>query len=393
MDGQTSRTYRVCVVGSGTRFLSGISIYTVRLANALADRHRVSMVTMRRLLPARLYPGRLRVGAQLTDLDRHPRVQVSDGIDWYWGLSMIRAVLFLRRRRPDFIVLQWWTGTVLHSYLALTLLARLLGSRVIIEFHEIIETGEDRIPLARRYIQVLAPLLMRLAHAFAVHSAFDGALVRERFPLRGRPITVLPHGPHDHYKGEEGESEPIRDAPEATTNLLFFGVIRPYKGLEHLVAAFDLLEQDEINDYWLTVVGETWEGWTLPTEKIAASRYKERITFINRYVHDQELDRLLAGADAVVLPYLRSSLSGPLHVAMGYGLPIIMTDVGGNAEAATGYEGIVLVAPSDALAIRDAIRRVSEMRGGDFSHPTSWAQTAEAYEALFGILDASGTAP
>jgi glycosyltransferase involved in cell wall biosynthesis len=69
------------------------------------------------------------------------------------------------------------------------------------------------------------------------------------------------------------------------------------------------------------VVGETWEGWTLPGEQIARSPRRDRITFVNRYVSDEELDGYLRGADAVVLPYLRSSLSGPLHVAMGYGLP------------------------------------------------------------------------
>ena len=56
---------RIAVIGSGTHFLSGISVYTGRLANILAERDLLSVVTMRRLLPARLYPGRTRVGARL----------------------------------------------------------------------------------------------------------------------------------------------------------------------------------------------------------------------------------------------------------------------------------------------------------------------------------------
>ena len=85
-------------------------------------------------------------------------------------------------------------------------------------------------------------------------------------------------------------------------------------------------------------------------------KHRDRITFINRYVHDRELDAHLRGADAVVLPYRRSSLSGPLHVAMGYGLPIVITNVGGNAEAADGYEGVVLANPEDPDSLRQAIR-------------------------------------
>lgn len=109
---------------------------------------------------------------------------------------------------------------------------------------------------------------------------------------------------------------------------------------------------------------------------------------MNRYVHDRELDAYLRGADAVVLPYLRSSLSGPLHVAMGYGLPIIMTDVGGNAEAALAYEGILLVAPGDAPAICEAIRELPEKRVTSLAHPGSWEGTAQAYETLFQEITA-----
>ncbi len=277
---------------------------------------------------------------------------------------------------------------MLHSYIALALLARLVGARVVVEFHEVIETGEANIPFARRYVQAFAPILMRLAHGFAVHSEFDRQLVIDTWAVgRRRPIEVLPHGPHDHYRAAQQADEPLRDAPEGVCNVLFFGVIRPYKGLEHLVAAFEAIPEAEIGSYWLTVVGETWEGWTLPTELIERSPRRSRITFVNRYVTDAELDRYLRGADAVALPYLRSSLSGPLHVAMGYGLPIVMTDVGGNAEAAQGYGGMVLVPPGETAPLIEAMRRVATLAGQRFEHPHSWANTADAYDGLLQRLD------
>lgn len=382
------------VVGSGTRFLSGISIYSIRLADALAAAgHSTSLMTMRQLLPTRLYPGHARVGSGLTRLDRDPRVALFDGIDWYWLPSLLRGLRFMARHRPDVVILQWWTGTVLHSYLALCLLAKLLGARIVIEFHEVLDTGEVRIPLWRTYARVVGATVVRLADAFAVHSSFDRALLRERYSLGRRTVAVLPHGPHDHYRREPGAAEEslpaAREAPAETTNLLFFGVIRPYKGLEDLVEAFERIPASEIDRFWLTVVGETWEGWTLPSKKIAASPLHSRITFVNRYVTDDELDAYLRGADAVVLPYHRSSLSGPLHVAMGYGLPIVMTDVGGNAEAAGGYEGIRLVPPRDPAALTEALRTLPELADRDFGHhPHSWDDTAAAYGRLFEEVDA-----
>jgi glycosyltransferase involved in cell wall biosynthesis len=379
------------VVGSGTLFLSGISVYSVRLANALAERHAVGLMTMRRLLPRKLYPGWKRVGADLTRLERDPTVAFFDGIDWFWLPSMLRGIWFLFRHRPEVLILQWWTGTVAHSYVALALLGRLLGAKIVVEFHEIIETGEANIPFARGYIRLVAPILMRLAHAFAVHSEFDRQLVVETWRVgRRRPLAVLPHGPHDHYQADPADaaqSVRLREAPADVCNLLFFGVIRPYKGLEHLVRAFEMIPDSEIDRFWLTVVGETWEGWTLPTELIEKSPRRERITFVNRYVTDKELHGHLEGADAVVLPYLRSSLSGPLHVAMGYGLPIVMTDVGGNAEAAQGYEGVLLIPPAEPAPLADALRRLPPLTGARYAHPHSWGHTAAAYEGLFERLD------
>lgn len=382
VDKRDSRSRRIIVVGSGTRFLSGISVYTVRLANALADRHTVGLITMRRLLPARLYPGWRRVGAALTQLEVDERVAKFDGVDWFWLPSFLRAAWFLLRFRPQVVVFQWWTGTVVHSYVALALISRLLGAKVVVEFHEIIETGEANIPIAGAYIKSVAPILMRLADSFAVHSEFDRDLVLRTWRIgRRRPIAVLPHGPHDHYQG--APVTPRRDAPAGVCNLLFFGVIRPYKGLELLVRAFEAIPDTEIDRFWLTVVGETWEGWTLPSELIERSPRRARITFVNRYVTDAELHSYLEGADAAVLPYLRSSLSGPLHVAMGYGLPIVITDVGGNGEAAEGYAGIVIVPAGEVGPLGEALRRLPAMAGHRYTHPHSWSQTAETYEALF----------
>jgi glycosyltransferase involved in cell wall biosynthesis len=255
------------------------------------------------------------------------------------------------------MVMQWWTGTVLHTYLVLALVARLLGARVIIEFHEILDTGEARIPPARAYVGVLAPLLFRLAAAYTVHSEFDRSLLRGRYRMGRRPVIVIPHGPHDHYQSKVAEPLPaFREAPDDACNLLFFGVIRPYKGLEDLVSAFDAIPPDEIGRYWLTVVGETWEGWVLPTTLIEQSRHRERITFVNRYVHDRELDAILRGSD------------------------------GGNPEAAEGYGGIILTEPAQPAALRDALAQVARMRGQRFRHPTDWAQTTRAYEDLFERL-------
>src|SRR2546423_12335470 len=102
-----NRQPRVCVVGPGKRFLSGISYYTLHLANALAQSHKVSVILMRRLLPKALYPGRKRVGAPLAQLEYDPGIRVFDGVDWYWLPSMFRSLVFFILESPDVRVFQW----------------------------------------------------------------------------------------------------------------------------------------------------------------------------------------------------------------------------------------------------------------------------------------------
>lgn len=375
---------RVCVIGAGTRFLSGISYYTQRLIDALTQTHDVSAILMRQLLPTRFYPGHARVGAALIQVEYAPRARVYDGVDWYWLPSMLRALVLLVRERPDVMVFQWWTGTVVHSYLLLALVGRLLGARIVIEFHEVLDTGEAGIPLVRMYIRLVAPWMVSLAHGFVIHSQHDRSALESHYHLKTRPVVVIAHGPYDQHVSQNEAR--WREAPEACCNLLYFGVIRPYKGLEDLIAAFDAIPEHEIDGYWLTIVGETWEGWTLPLDRVASSRYRHRVTLVNRYVHDHEVGAFFAGADAVVLPYHRSSASGPLHTAMSCGLPIVVTCVGGLVEATSEYEGALLVPPHDPGAIGTALAQVRAMRGQRFADPHSWQRSAEEFGALFDTL-------
>lgn len=381
---------KVVVVGAGTRFLSAMSYYTIRLANALGGSFDVVAIPMRQLLPTFMYPGRSRVGSIATRLEYDPAVEVLDGVDWYWGPSLLRDLNTLRKTRPDVVIFEWWTGTVLHSYLAIALMAKLLGAAIIVEFHEVLDTSEEQIPLARAYVRALGRPFFRLASGFVIHSDADRAPIEERYRLRGRPCELIPHGPFDHHvskpSGDETPRTVYREAPPETLNLLYFGIIRPYKGVADLIEAFGLLDDDEVEHYWLTIVGEIWEGWDLPAQQIESHRHQKRITLVNRFVDDDEVAAYFAGADAVVLPYHRSSASGPAHVAMSSGLPLVVTSVGGLPAAVAEYEGAILVPPHDATALRDAIGQLPKLCGQTYKDPHSWDRTVTRFAELMDRL-------
>ena len=246
-DGHTPVGSVALIVGPGDRFLSGVSYYTALLTSALAERGPVAMLLLRRLCPRAVYPGRARVGSTDGALPL-PDVPVFNGLDWFWGSSALGAWRFWRRIRPRAVILQWWTGTVLHSYLALAWLAKRAGTRLVVEFHEVQDVGEARLPLVRRYTRAGMRLLLSCADAVVVHSDFDRLALRDIYPqLADLPIEVIPHGPYPHHTQSRDADTSCRDVtaprhhpprPGEPVRLLIFGVVRPYKGHAELAAAY-----------------------------------------------------------------------------------------------------------------------------------------------------------
>jgi glycosyltransferase involved in cell wall biosynthesis len=229
---------------------------------------------------------------------------------------------------------------------------------------------------------VMPALLARVSGAL-VHNQHDLALLRETWgaPIDRMAVEIAPHGPYDHLPTTTAEP-----AAPGVTRLLFFGLIRPYKGAEDLVSAFNALTPEQAAGFTLTVVGETWEGWTRPAELIAASPHRDRITFVNRYVSDEEAGRFFGEADVLVLPYRRGSASGPLQIAMSSGLHVLLYAVGGLVEAVADYPGAVLVPAEDVDALRDALLAVAPRRAQRFASPHSWAATVDAIDGLTEAL-------
>src|ERR1700678_2008719 len=214
-------------------------------------------------------------------------------------------------------------------------------------------------------------------------------------------VALVPHGPYDQYRDVAESEDPaiaaaisaVRSAPkDGVVNLLFFGLVRPYKGLEDLVRVFNSLPREEAERLWLTVIGETCAGCTEPAHLIATSPHADRITFVNEYVPDEVVGAAFAHADVAVLPYRRSSSSGILHVAMSLGLPVVVTDVGGLPEAASGYAGAVFVPPGDEEMLKQGLMKAVALTGKKSPAPRSWQETIAAIR-LAAAVDEPQHAP
>jgi glycosyltransferase involved in cell wall biosynthesis len=347
----------VCIVGPSKRFLSGISYYTIRLANAMAEKKDVSVVCFRQLLPTFLFPGKSRVGKKISDLNFSPQLPVFDGMDYNNPLTWVRAYSFIKLNKPDVIVLQWWTSSVAHTQLMLKIFARILHKpKIIIEFHEVVDPFEESILPIRLYSKVMGKLLRRNLDAYITHSESDKQLVAERYAIAPEKIHVIPHGLYDQY----GDLLEINEAKNALSIndefvILSFGLIRKYKGTSYLIKAFEQLPSEVLEKSRLLIVGEIWEDRKELLDQINASPVRDKITLVDEYVPDEKVNIYFSAADVVVLPYLRASQSGIAHIAMSFGKPIVVSEVGGLKESMAEYEGTFFVPPGDIESIRNSI--------------------------------------
>ena len=133
--------------------------------------------------------------------------------------------------------------------------------------------------------------------------------------------------------------------------VLFFGLIRPYKGLAVLLKAANLLSEDT----HLIIAGECYGSWGKYEKIINVSKAKSRIHVFNRFIPDEQLGDFFVAADLVALPYLSASQSGVTATAIQFDLPIVASNVGDLSNSITNGKTGVLVAPDDSKALGEAI--------------------------------------
>ena len=261
--------------------------------------------------------------------------------------SRLRRASKLLAHVPDMLAYRRVAAAadVVHfQWLALQWLdARLLPARPVVL------TAHDLLPREPRPGQARAQRALYAAvDAVVVHSQYARSQLAGELGVPAEKVHVIPHGAFAHLTRQPADAPLPAELAGATGAVaLFFGLLRPYKGIGTLLQAWRGIEEAEL---W--IVGRP--RMSLEPLRSAAP---PNVRFVPRFVSDAELWACFRRADLVVLPYTRTERfdqSGVLATALAFGKPAVLTDVGGFAEvAATGAAR--LVAPDDPDALRDAL--------------------------------------
>jgi glycosyltransferase involved in cell wall biosynthesis len=182
---------------------------------------------------------------------------------------------------------------------------------------------------------------LRQASRFITHGQ---ALAKRLQELAGEvAVSVRPHPIFEHYPDPTGELP--RRAP---LELLFFGLVRRYKGLDVALRGLAAAQDPDIR---LTVVGEFWEGLKETSALIDRLGLKKQVELVPRFVSDAEAAEYFARADAILLPYRAVSGSGVVPVAYRYGKPVIVSDLPGLVEVVDDQETGWVIPIEDSQAL------------------------------------------
>jgi len=384
---------RICIIGPSKLFFSGISACTICLANALLANNDVSVVLLRRLLPRFLYPGRHHLDRNDYLFDFFSGVDVFDGMNWNDPLSWLKSYNFLRKQKPDILIVPWWTSSVAHMLLFLSFVSRLKkGRKLILDIHEIIDPLEQSIFSVRLYARIMGKLLMKSADVLVVHSRSVKSQLIKIYGVNKDKVFVIPLGLFNTLH-ENNNKLAIKEELEIKENLviLYFGIIRKYKGLPYLVKAFNNLPNSVINSSRLMIIGEDWKEENDLEKMINSSPFKGHITYNPQFIPDAMILKYFSAADVVVLPYLRTSGSAVANIAMTYGVPIITSDIATMRECLMDYEGAIFVPPADYKAIAEKLFKIYSLASSgkteSYNPPWNmWDEVAKHYERLIESL-------
>lgn len=308
---------KIVVIGPLPPYRGGISHFTQALAVELGKAgNEVLAISFRKQYPKLLYPGK-------SDKDYSQKTVLEDAKFMFSPLNPFdwaKTLKEIKNYSPDLVVYPWWT--TFWSPATAWLLKKLKNLKIPVKV-----LVHNALPHEEGWMdKQLTKFALKDARNFITMAEKE----TNRLMAVVDPLSTIETTTHPVYaqfpKSGLSKSE-LREKlglPQNKTIALFFGFVRPYKGLKVLLDAFGLLEKDKV-ELHLVVAGEFWDDKSEYESQIANLGISDMVTIRADYVPDAEAGMYFEVADFFVAPYLDGSQSGSIKLAMGYNLPLVVS--------------------------------------------------------------------
>ena len=382
---------RFGLFGPAPPFHGGIVASLVKLRQAMLEAgHEVYWSGFRRQYPDFIFPGTSQTSGGADWLPRPDARHFVPWSPWSWR----RTALDMVEVGCEVVVAKYWLPLFAPGFGAVARCLRSRGVPLLYVLDNVV--AHERYPFA-------GPLTRWALGPAAGHVAQSDQVRRDLFEtLPGVDPARVRDCPHPVYDfGVPGRPRKTRAEARAALGLaddahvaLYFGFIKAYKGVTHLIDAAPRLKARYGDGLRLLIVGDVYGDARPYHERVAACGAADIIRFEDGFVPEERVEDHFLAADLVVLPYVSATQSGIVQIAYNYDRPVVTTDVGGLPEVVLEGETGFLVPPGDADALADAvIRFFDEDRAADFAAAVarekakySWASMVTTLEDLIGDI-------
>lgn len=301
-------------------FRGGIAQFNALLYREFEKNNQVEAITFKRQYPDFLFPGKTQLVTENDVADKVPAKRWLDTINPFTYWTTARKI---KNLKPDLIITKYW----------MTFFAPSLGFVLGFQSRKTkrIAILDNVIPHEKRFFDnVFNRYFLKRNDAFIVMSEKVQKDLLKYLP--NAKNILIPHPIYNQF-GEKLTKENALlslglSEKQDKKILLFFGVIRDYKGLDVLLKAMEFLD----DSYFLVVAGETYGSFEKYDEIIKGLKLENKISIFNQYIDDSEVKNYFSAADVCVLPYKSATQSGITNISYHFELPIVATNVGGLAE-------------------------------------------------------------
>ena len=320
---------KIAILSCFYPYRGGISQFNACLYDELSKEHVVKAFNFKRQYPEFLFPGKTQY---VTPDDEAVPVESESLLDTANPFSYGKTYRAIRDWKPDLLIVRYWM-----SYFAPS-----LGyiTRKMKKHCKVISILDNVIPHEPHFFD--APLTKYFLKGSTGCMTLCEAVSKDLLDLKHDAVyKVQQHPLYSHF----GEKLPRQEAEEklglkkGRKNILFFGLIRTYKGLDILLEAFGRLPED----YQLIIAGEPYGSFEKYRQIIDRLPNKDNVHSWLKYIKDSEVKDYFSAADLAVLPYRSATQSGISSVSYHFEVPMIVTDVGGLKET-IGDRGTGIVA-------------------------------------------------
>lgn len=374
---------KITILGTAYPLRGGIAHYVALLYEHLRKKHDVNIITFSLQYPKILFPGKTQE-EKGEDLLKVPGKQMMNTVNPF---SWFRTAFHILKTKPDLLIFKYWMPFFAPCYGTITLLTKIFNRNI-----KVIYICDNIIPHERRigdiFLTKYAFMTVDggIVQSDAVEKDFVALFPNKKFINTPHPVytifgNILPKG--------EAKKELKLDDEKI---ILFFGYIRPYKGLDILIDAMpEILKKVKVK---LVAVGEAYEDELKYRNHIEKLGLSENVILNTDYVPNNEVGKFFSAADVVVLPYKSATQSGIVQIAYNFNKPVIATDVGGLSEVVINEKTGFIVEPNSPKKLAEAVIRFYEENKESIfvenviqeKQKYSWDRMVESIEKLYEII-------